>query len=396
MVIKRRAQYGTGTKPARRSDGLWVARVEGGYTDTGNRRRIVVSAKTEAACKVKLKELQRELAAGQQRGIDPRKTVKAWAETWLPIHAQKVRPTTYTTDAGTIRKWIIPTLGHRRLSEVSPADLRALRDAITGAGRSTTTAAHAHRVLRKMLRDAFVEGYTIQQRILEVEAPQKAASDREAIPLEHALRILAITDRRPDHARWTAGMLMGIRQGETLGLTWDVLDLDAGVMDISWQLQRLGEGHATPDGWEARHLTGHMWLTRPKTSAGSRQIPMGATLHAALTDTRARWRGNPWGLVWVDDHGEPIKAEDDRATFYAIQAQAGVAHPSGRPWYGHEMRHFAISYLLALGVDRALIQRIVGQSKLVESYVHITIEQLREAVEQSASGLLGVPRQIEG
>jgi site-specific recombinase XerD len=396
MPPKRRAAYGTGTKPALRADGMWVARIEAGYTATGTRKRIVVSAKTEAECRRRLKERQRELATGRNRGIDARKTVQAWSKEWLPIHAKKVRPTTYTTDAGTIRKWIVPTIGHRRLDELSPADLRALRDAITGAGRSTTTAAHAHRVLRKMLRDALVEGYAVQQRIFEVEAPQKAASDRTAMPLEHALKILAVTDRRDDRARWTAGLLMGIRSGEVRGLTWDAIDLNEGLMDISWQVQHLTEGHETPDGWEARHLTGRAWLTRPKTSAGTRIVPMVESLHAQLVKARAEWTPNPWGLIWVNERRLPIPKEEHLATFHAIQSEAKVKHPSGRPWHAHEMRHFAISYLLARGVDRAIIERIVGQSKLVESYVHISHEQLREAIEQSAVGLmLEAPRQIE-
>lgn len=384
MAGKSRANYGSGTKPYKRpSDGLWVARIEGGWTPQGTRRRIVISAKTEAECKRRLKERQRDILAGQERGINVRETVKSWADTWLPRHANKVRPTTYTTDAGTIRKWIIPTIGHRRLTDLTPGDLEALRAAIVGAGRSSTTAAHAHRVLRKMLRDAFVEGHAIPQRILKVAAPRKAASDRTAIPVDQALRILAITDRRPDTARWTAGMLRGLRQGEALGLTWDAIDLPNGLVDISWQLQRLPAGHNTPDGWEARHLTGNLWLTRPKTAAGSRVVPMGTSLHAALTNARAAWEPNPWGLVWVNDDGNPIAAEADRATFHAIQAEAGVAHPSGRPWHGHEMRHFAISYMLASGTERAIIQRIVGQSKLVESYIHVSLDQMRKAVEQN-------------
>jgi integrase len=388
MPPKPRAAYGSGTKPYQRSDGLWVARIEAGWTPQGTRRRIVVSAKTEAECNRRKKAKLRELAAGHSHGINTRETVKAWSEKWLPIHATHVRPTTYTTDAGTIRKWIVPTIGHRRLDELTPADLRALREAITKAGRSTTTAAHAHRVLRKMLRDALVEGYAVPQRIFEVDAPQKAASDRTAMPLEHALRILAITDRRDDRARWTAGLLMGIRSGEVRGLTWDAIDLHEGLMDISWQVQHLTAGHATPDGWEARHLTGRAWLTRPKTSAGTRVVPMVGSLHAQLVRARAEWEPNPWGLVWVNERGLPIPKEEHLATFHAIQAEAEVAHPSGRPWHAHEMRHFAISYLLARGVDRSVIQRIVGQSKLVEEYVHVTIEQLRDAIQQSAAGLL--------
>lgn len=390
MPPKPRAPYGTGTKPARRKDGMWVARIEAGWTANGTRHRITISAKTETECRRRLKERQRQIAKDglPTAGTSTRATVKAWAEAWLPVHATKVRPTTYTTDAGTIRKWIVPTLGHRRLTDLTPADLRALRQAITSAGRSTTTAAHAHRVLRKMLRDAIVEGHAVPPRVLEVEAPAKAANDRTAIPLEHALRILAVTDRRPDAARWTAGMLQGMRQGEALGLTWDAIDLDHSLMTISWQLQRLPHDYSPPDGWRARHLTGPYWLTPPKTAAGSRVVPIVRSLRAALLVARDAWEPNPWGLIWTTADGAPIPDDDDRDTFREIQHEAGVAHPSGRAWHGHEMRHFAISFLLADGVERSVVQRIVGQSKLVESYVHVNVEQMRAALE-GLSGRFG-------
>ena len=385
MPPKKRAPYGSGTKPARRKDGMWVARIEAGWTPQGTRRRITVSAKTEAECRRRLKEKKRELAAGKDHGLNVRETVHSWSKTWLPMHAQKVRPTTYTTDAGAVRKWIVPTIGHRRLADLNPGDLRAIRDAITdpkqkGGPRSTTTAAHTHRVLRKMLRDAIVEGHNVPPRILEVESPRKAANDRTAIPVDQALRILAVTDQRPDAARWIAGMLQGMRQGEALGLTWGAVDLQQNLMDISWQLQRLPKGHTTPDGWEAQHLTGSYWLTRPKTAAGSRVVPIVRSLRAALMVAREAWEPNPWGLIWTDD-GQPISDADDRDTFRAIQTQAEVKHPSGRPWHGHEMRHFAISFLLADGVERSVIQRIVGQSKLVESYVHVNTDQMRAALD---------------
>ncbi|HUG51771.1 MAG TPA: hypothetical protein VLZ78_12310, partial [Terrimesophilobacter sp.] len=77
---------------------MWVARIEAGWTPQGTRRRITVSAKTEAECRRRLKEKKRELAAGKDHGLNVRETVHSWSKTWLPMHAQKVRPTTYTTD----------------------------------------------------------------------------------------------------------------------------------------------------------------------------------------------------------------------------------------------------------------------------------------------------------
>ena len=86
---KPRAAYGSGAKPYRRpSDGMWIARIEGGYTATGTRKRIVVSAKTEAECKRRLKERQREILGGREHGLNVRETVKSWTETWLPARQE--------------------------------------------------------------------------------------------------------------------------------------------------------------------------------------------------------------------------------------------------------------------------------------------------------------------
>jgi integrase len=382
VAPKQRAAYGSGAKPYKRGDGMWVARIEGGWTPQGTRKRIVVSAKTEAECKRRLKERQREIAKnGVPQAGTGRTTVKAWAEQWYPIHATKVRPNVYADDVGAIRNWIIPTIGHKKLADLTPGDLRKVREAIVGAGRSSTTAATYLRVFRKMLRDALVDGHQIQPRIFKVDLPKNAANDRDAIPLDQALAVLAAAGRRDDAARWVIGIMLGLRSGEARGLTWDRVDLDAGTIDVSWQLQRLRKNHTTPDGWEAHHLVNTSWLTRPKTSAGQRTIPLAAGTLASMRAARELWTPNPWSLVWVGANGKPVHKEDDLEMFHAIQREAGAAHPSGRPWHGHEMRHTAISMLIARGEDRSVVKQIVGQSKLVESYIHVDEKQARAAIE---------------
>jgi len=376
---------------------MWIGRVDFGWTPQGTRDRRTVSSRKTTEAQRKLRDLLLLKGKGENPATGTaRATVKVWAEQWLPMHAAKVRPTTYATDAGAVHKWIVPTIGHRRLADLTPADMRALRQAVLGAGRSTTTALHAHKILVKMLKDAIVEGLTVPPRVLLAPPPAKAANDRTSIPVDQALAVLRVALARPDAPRWVAAILQGMRQGETLGLTWPCVDLQAATVDVSWQLQRLAKGHATPDGWEARHLTGSMWLTRPKTSAGQRIIPLVPWMHAALTTARDVWAPNPCGLVWVNAKGEPIKAEADRATWHEIQREAGVAHPSGRPWHLHECRHTTATMLLQLGVDRAVIEAILGQAVLVESYLHVGQAEARKALEAVADRLaLNLP-QIEG
>ena len=383
-----RAAYGQGAKPYRRADGLWVARIEGGYTDTGTRKRITVSAKTEAECKRRLKERQREIALRNGRVTTAKKartTVKAWADEWLPIYRTEVKPTVYATNSSLVRRWIVPTIGAQRLADLTPAHVRSVHRAIRGAGRSSTTANHASVLLMRMLRAAVLDGYDVPTNLFQVTHPALAVNDREAIPTADARRLLQVAREHGDHTRWLAAILNGLRRGEALGLTWECIDFDRHIVDVSWQLQRLpyadkanrAAGFLIPDGYEARHLHLAMHLVRPKTTRSRRVIPLVPWLHGELVAARASWTPNPWGLVWagVDRRGEhtPRRFRDDLDEWEALQHRAGVSHPAGRPYHLHEARNTTATLLLEEGVDEAVITQILGHSSIVTSRGYMTV-----------------------
>lgn len=405
-----RRQYGSGGL-RQRADGKWVGTIEAGYTARGTRRRVSVVAATKAEARRRLTEKQRQmLAEGAPTPAGSRATVKSWSDTWLTHHATRVRPKTYGTDAGAVARWIVPTIGAKRLESLTPGDVRAVTVAIRKAGRSSTTARHAVSVLKKMLKAAMVEGHRVPPNVLLVTAPARAVSDRDAIPVEDVKKILAVA-AQGNGARWVLALLQGMRQAEVLGLTWDAIDLDAGTLDVSWQLQSLpyrrprdpSSGFRVPDGYEARHLIHAYHLTRPKTASGQRIIPLVPWAVAALRAWREDgWTPNPWGLVWtsVDErHGRsevrPARAALDRAGWAALQERAGVAHPSGRPYVLHEARHSTASLLLELGVDQKVIEAIMGHSSIVvtRGYQHVSQTMTRRAMEDMAAR---IGLQIEG
>lgn len=84
-----RRAYGAGSV-YRRKDGRWVGSIEAGYTATGARRRVTVTAKTEPEVKRKLRD--RQAALRTEQSTHQRITVKAWADEYLAIRVRELRP----------------------------------------------------------------------------------------------------------------------------------------------------------------------------------------------------------------------------------------------------------------------------------------------------------------
>jgi hypothetical protein len=390
----------TKVRPKHKCNGLWIGAISvDGWTETGSRRRIPLAAKTEAGVRKKLRDklLQIERDGVPSASASARTTVKDWAEQWLDITTHKLRPKSYATDASAVRKWIIPTIGHKRLAQLTPGDRRAVANKQRDAGRKSSTALRTDTTLVSMLQAAMIEGHHIPANVFLVARPTINANDRQAMETDEAIAVLGVAAGLPHASRWVAALLEALRQGEALGLTWPCVKPGGlPVMDISWQLQSLpyidrrnkALGFRVPDGYESRHLEGALHLTRPKTSAGQRIIPLVPWMDSALEAWREVAPHSPHGLVWPATDGRPADAKQDLEEWYALQDAAGhIHHPSGRFYYGHETRHTTISLLKELGVDDAVIAQIVGQSKLVESYVHLPQRMTLAALNKLADRL---------
>ena len=193
--------YGDGGKPYLRPDGLWVARFEAGFTASGGRRRKTISAKTEAECKRRLRDAVRAYRAEGAVSLDPKMNLKRWCDQWLKAEDLRVRPRVQQNRRSSISTWIVPTIGHRRLSELTPGDVRAVERAILKAGLSPTTAHNAHGLLVTILRDAKREGHSIPDAVLLATRPEKAESPRRgavsAPPRPPDARLTHAVPRRP-------------------------------------------------------------------------------------------------------------------------------------------------------------------------------------------------------
>lgn len=398
--------YGEGSFAYDDARNLWVGRVEAGTTPQGTRRRIVVTAKDKDEAWDRLQVRRKKLlmegyAAAVQRSI----TVKAWMTEWLAVTSEHLTPSAQKGAESYARKWIVPTLGSRKIEDLGAADIRRLSKTVMDAGRSSTTAATIQGVFQKALRDARIDGYTVADAVLLVRRPAKAVNDRTAIPVADAVRIIQHVESLPDAARWVAAMLQGMRQGECLGLTWDCVDFDKHTIDVAWQLQalpyadRAAGTFKVPRGHESRRLEGAWHLVRPKSV--ERVVPMVPWMEAALLAWRQIAPESRHGLVWPRTDGRPRVAREDGAAWKGVQdaARAWKVESPRRYWHLHEARHTTATLLLMAGVDDVVVTAIMGHSDIATSriYQHSDQTLAMAALERTAQMLqLGGSAALDG
>jgi integrase len=340
----------------------------------------------------------REAEQNQAPTVDGKPTIKVWADTWLDNTSRTLRPTTWQVNRSQVTNWIVPTIGHRRIEATRPADVRAVERAMEGAGRASSTIARCMAVLHKLLEDALIEGHAVPPAVLKVQTVGAGENDRDAIPLPDALGLLEAATQHPDGSRWVAALLQGLRPAECLGLTWDCVDLDDAVLDISWQLKPVpykvkrdrASGFRVPRNYTARQVEGAMHLVRPKTASGQRIIPLVPWMREALLTWRELCPPSKAGLVWPGPDGSPRVDKDDRTAWVQLQDAAQVAHVDGelgRRFTLYEARHTTATLLREAGVDDQTIIAIMGHATILstKAYLHTNRAKVRAALDQVAS-----------
>lgn len=396
-----------------RADGYWVGVVELPAGSDGKRRRKRVVRRDRNAAIAELKKLRNDVDGGRI-AVTGNTTVAKWLDRWLEeIHADKIRPTTRRDYRTSIDRHIVPAIGTKRLDKLTTAHIRQMHQAI-GSRRA---AEKAHVILKKALGDAVREGMLTGNVAERIDAPKYRKPKRTSLSVEIAQRIIQQAGRHGDvsrETRWAAAFLTGARQSELLGLTWDRVDLEHGVMKIDRQLQQLSQAHGCgePDvdgnypcgrvraGWCPRrrwdmapdfdYEVCHKSLvwTQPKTAAGERYVPIVTPLLIRLRALHDANGANPHNLVWHHPDGRPIGPRDDYSAWKSLLIEAKVIEPKGETLSMHLARHTTASLLRAAGVDEQTRMEIIGHATVDAQRIYAHADHTRHAAAMNSLGKL--------
>jgi len=350
----------------RKRNGSWEVRINLGRDPlTGVRRQrseTVRGNKRDAECA--MVRLLRERDTGID--IEPgRLTVAQFLERWLRDYgAPNTRPKTYRRYAELLRLHVIPLIGSIPLNKLRPLHVQRVYARMIEQDLSARTALHCHRVLKGALVHA-VRGQLLARNPADGVDPPKP--DRHEInpPVPDAvLRIMDAAEQTSIGALVHTAVMTGLRQAELLGLRWQDLDLDTGLLRVKQTAQWLpGKGFLfvppkTPKSRRTVDLS-------PRTTARLRQQRQHQLEERLLVGPVYQDRD----LVFATPVGGAIDPSNLRRSWNRVLARAGVGHVRF-----HDLRHAHATLLLQQGAHVKVISERLGHAGIgitMDTYGHL-------------------------
>lgn len=310
--------------------------------------------------------------------------VAAYLRGWLDRRRGQVRERTLATYRNDLERHVIPRLGHLRLDALTPSHVAALVLDLRRAN-GDAVARKARAALHAALADAVRLEVVGRNACAAVPAPPAPAHVGAGWTPADARAFLAACATARHGRLYTLVLATGLRAGEVLGLRWEDVAPDA--LLVRQAIRTVGTPIVVP----------------PKTARSRRTVPIPADVYALLLDQeaavaadrdRARRLGLPWedhGLVFPARNGRPLRLENVRRDYLKAQERAGVPHARL-----HDLRHYHLTRLVALGVDVDTVSRRAGHSRTsttLDLYVHGDDDAQRGGA-ISLAALTGIPTSV--
>ena len=296
---------------------------------------------------------------------------------FLDLKSQKLQPRTIERYKLDIDRYLIPTIGHVRLNQLTSETIEAAYLSIQKQfGLAGNSMAHCHATLRGALKRGFRLRKIVSNPLIGVEAPTRKRVQTEPFTLQEVRDLLTFSEMNEPlmwNAMWRIHLLTGFRQGEVLGLTWENVDFTQGTLSLSQQLQRQrGNG---------------LVLKQLKSDAKKRFINLDKVTLNRLREWKAeqaqlRLASLEWGevnFIFVNSIGKPIEPRKSAEKWASLLKRAGLRHLRL-----HGARHSFATLLLQKNADIKVVSHYLGHSDVSTTqniYQHVTSHLLESTAE---------------
>lgn len=368
-----------------RADGRWEVRITLGIDfATGEPKRISRYAATQAEAVKLLHQLSfmRDTAPNRFTAI----TLGEWLDMCLEVYMKHtLKQSTYNSYESYIRVHLKPALGDLVLQDITPRLLQQFYNyKAETEGLAPKTLVNINLFLHKALSFAVSEGH-LQSNPAEAinltrgHKPQIEILTRD----EQALLIRASYQHRYGvFVRLT--LFTGLRLGELLGLRWEDIDFQMGLLHVRRTLNRLNKKERPTAHGEA---TTEIVIQTPKSENSIRSIPLLPSVAQDLLSWKS-FQANDRisageqycdsGMLVTNPYGGYIEPRTFKDYYNQILEMGGLRH-----FTFHALRHTFASRAMEQGMDPKTLSVILGHysvSFTLDTYAHVLMDHKKEGM----------------
>jgi len=315
--------------------------------------------------------------------------VRARVDQWAAAGA--ISPKTAERYRELVENQIVPHLGAKLLQKLKPVDIEAWHSTLKASGRrdgeggvSPRTIGHAHRVLKKALREALRHDLVSRNAAAEQNSPKVDAEEVTILADGQVKTLLAALQGRAIYPAAVTALFTGLRRGELLALRWAQVEND-GVKVI-----RVREA--------LEETRGGVRFKATKTRAGRRDVALPEVVADGLREHRKRQlelrvalglgKLPDDALVFPALSGGPQSPRAFSKEWSTIAASLGLAGVTF-----HALRHTHASQLIDAGVDIVTISKRLGHASpnvTLAVYAHLfrrSDDKAAQAINAALAGL---------
>lgn len=349
----------------------WEARFTEGFDPgTGKQIQRTITGKTQKEVAQKLKEATLAIDSGTHQA-PCKMTVSEWLDIWLAEYLGHVKPLTEHNYAKEVKKHIKPNLGAIRLDALNAHAIQMFINKLRRSGLAPKTVENIHGILHSALEQAVAVGYLRVNPSKGCKLPKVKKPEINPLEPDEIKRMLQEAQKDDYCNVFVTAMFTGMRQGELLGLAWECIDFETGIITIKQQLQC---------------KNGTYFLETPKNGKGRTILPAPLVMNALKAEQEkqmankenagACWN-NPMNLVFTDARGKHLVRRTVVKHFKAVAHRAGIDDA-----HFHDLRHsFAVTSLYA-GDDIKTVQANLGHATAqftLDVYGHVTQKMRRDS-----------------
>ena len=337
---------------------------EGFDPRTGKQIQRSISDKSKKVVAQKLKAALAAIDAGTYKA-PCKMTVAQWLDIWVAEYLNSVKPLTKHNYNKQVQKHLKPALGAARLETLDTHTIQRFYNSLIASGLSPKTVKNVHGILHCALQQAIACDYIYRNPADACKLPKVTKPEIKPLEPEEIARLLKEAEQDDYCNLFIVAMFTGMRQGELLGLAWECVDFQTGIITVKQQLQC---------------KDGNYFLETPKSGKNRTILPAPIVMDALRNQLERQQKeqeqagkmwDNQFGLVFTDALGKYLVRRTVVKHFKKISQRAGISDDARF----HDLRHsFAVSSLYA-GDDIKTVQANLGHATAqftLDVYGHVT------------------------